>query len=362
MKLSVRRWSMVGVLIMGLVLLTRCIPAPESGNPPIAEGKLSVYFLDVEQGNCILIVSPTGIAALVDAGTGQEGDGHSDTDPVQFIRTVAGNVADFRLQVIIATHYDADHIGKLDDVLDATPALVADDYRLYTRQGGWVKPTPPCDAYWHIQAVSSEHHVTLAPGGNPIDLGGGVGLSCYAAGGAYWNGARVQSASLSPTDENGRSVALVLTYRQVKMWFAGDLGRTVEEALAPHLPDVDVYAVDHHGSNGSSSLGFLQTLKPEYAICQSGDDNTYGHPNKEAVNRILSVSTTDGGHPKFIQQNHAKSGDPRSDDGLAFAIADPDGIGSLPGTITVTTDGQTDLAIQTSTNAWATELERFAQQ
>jgi hypothetical protein len=173
----------------------------------------------------------------------------------------------------------------------------------------------------------------------PIDLGSNVTMKCYAANGAYLAGTLVENVSSSSLSENDRSVALILTYRNVKMWFGGDLGQTVEKLLAYSVPDVDIYAVDHHGSNGSSSLTFLRALKPEYAICQSGEDNTYGHPNKEAVGRILSVSTTDGGCPKFIQQNHAKPGDTRSDDSLAFAIADPDGRGPLPGTITVTTDG-----------------------
>jgi hypothetical protein len=79
------------------------------------------------------------------------------------------------------------------------------------------------------------------------------------------------------------------------------LGSVVEQALAEHLPediDVDVYAVDHHGSKESSDLCFLRALKPEYAICQSGETNSYSHPNEEAVERILSVTTTDGVSPR----------------------------------------------------------------
>jgi len=339
-------------LVLGFMLVTGCTLGPGSVIPPVSEGELVVYFLDVEQGNCILIVSPTGIAALIDAGTGR-GDGHSDTDPVQFIRTLAGSVADFRLQVVIATHYDADHIGKLDEVLNA--GLLSASGTVYDHGG----PGTDSGAYTKYAAsIGSHEHVAAAPG-MTIDLGGGAALRCYAAGGAYWDGAGLQTVSLSPTDENGRSVALVLTYRQVKMWFGGDLGETVEEVLAPYLPDVDVYAVDHHGSQSSSSLSFLEALKPEHAICQSGEDNTYGHPNKDAVSRILSISTTDSGHPKFIQQNRGKPGDSDSDDSLAFVIADPDGSGPLPGTITVTTDGRTSLCVKTPVTTLTTALGRY---
>lgn len=320
--------SLIGILVLGCTL---------ASNPPAVEPKLSVYFLDVEQGNCILIVSPSGTAALIDAGTGQ-GDAHSDTNPVDFIRARESETVGFHLQYVVATHYDADHIGKLDDVLQAVPSLVTDDYRLFTRQGGWVKTSAPSAAYEFIGSIGVDHRVAITPS-DVIDLGGGVTLTCYAAGGSYWDGTGIQTVTLLPTDENGRSVALILSYRDVKMWFGGDLGSAVEQALAPHLPDIDVYAVDHHGSSGSSDPSFLRALKPEYAICQSGETNSYGHPNKEAVDWILSVVTTDASHPQFIQQNHAKPGDQDSDDGLASAIADPDGSGPLPGTITVTTDG-----------------------
>jgi beta-lactamase superfamily II metal-dependent hydrolase len=322
--------SLIGILVLGCTL---------ASSPPAVEPKLIVYFLDVEQGNCILIVSPSGTAALIDAGTGQGGNGDSDTNPAEFIRALEAATVGFRLRYVVLTHYDADHIGKLDDVLQAVPSLVTDDYRLFTRQGGWVKTSAPSDAYQFIGSIGVDHRVAIAPS-DVIDLGGGVTLTCYAAGGSYWDGTGIQTVALLPTDENGRSVALILTYRDVKMWFGGDLGHEVEQALAEHLPDIDVYAVDHHGSSGSSDPSFLRALKPEYAICQSGETNSYGHPNEVAVGRILSIVTTDGvSHPQFIQQNHGKPADLRSDDGLATAIADPDGSGPLPGTITVTTDG-----------------------
>jgi competence protein ComEC len=331
---SPRNFRILALVALAIVV-GGCTPPPP---PPPPGGTLSVYFLDVEQGNCILIVSPTGTAALIDAGTGQGGDESSDADPVEFIGALKSGMVGLQLEYLIATHYDADHIGKLVDVLQTQPAVTASDYQLLTRQGGWVKPSPPSAAYGYISSVGPQHRATLAPS-DVIDLGGGVTLTCYAAGGEYWDGAASQPVALASTDENGRSIALILSYHDVKMWFGGDLGDDVEQALAPHLPDVDVYAVDHHGSNGSSALSFLQALKPEYAICQSGETNDYGHPNKVAVSRILSVSSTGGGPPLFIQQNHAKPGDDRSSDALASVIADPDGSGPLPGTITVTTDG-----------------------
>ena len=165
-----------------------------ASNPPALEPKLIVYFLDVEQGNCILIVSPTGTAALIDAGTGSQGNARSDTSPVEFIRAEQARTA-FQLRYVVATHYDADHIGKLDQVLLAEPHPVTDDYRLYSRGGGWVKTSAPSDAYQFIESVGVDHRKTIAPS-DVIDLGAGVTLTCYAADGSYWDGAGVQAVSL----------------------------------------------------------------------------------------------------------------------------------------------------------------------
>jgi len=323
-----------GILTLIVGCLGGCGLIPR---PPAAEATLSVFFLDVEQGNSILIVSPSGIAALIDAGTGQSGDGPSDAEPVPYIREIASTMTGFRLRHIIATHFDADHIGKLDDVLKASPPVVSSDYRLYTR-GSESTSTSSSDSYIYIESIGPDHRSDIVPN-DVIDLGGGVVLTCFAADGRYLAGGSVQSVALSPDDENGRSVAVILSFHEVKMWFGGDLVQAVEEAVAPYLPDVDIYAVDHHGATGSSSLAFLQALKPEYAVCQSGQENGYGHPNKNAVGRILSVPASGGGKPLFIQQNKGNPDDSRSDDSLAAGIADPDGIGPLAGNIQVDTDG-----------------------
>ncbi|MDD5264006.1 MAG: MBL fold metallo-hydrolase [Candidatus Bipolaricaulis sp.] len=323
-----------GILVLIVGFLGGCALVP---TPPDAEITLSVFFLDVEQGSSILIVSPSGVAALIDAGTGQSGDGPSDAEPVQCIRDIAATIKGFRLRHIIATHFDADHIGKLDDVLMASPAVVSPDYRLYTR-GSVGTSTSSGDSYGYIESIGPDHRSDIVPN-DVIDLGAGVALTCFAADGKYVAGGSVQSVSLSSNDENGRSVAVILSFHEVKMWFGGDLVRVVEEAVAQYLPDVEVYAVDHHGASGSSSLAFLQALRPEYAICQSGQENGYGHPSKNAVERILSVAASGGGKPLFLQQNRGNPDDSRSDDSLAAGIADPDGTGPLAGNIEVVTDG-----------------------
>jgi len=298
---------------------------------------LTVYFLDVEQGNCILIVPPSGTAALIDAGTGIRGDDPSDDDPAALIQGLMRADLTFNLQYVIATHYDADHIGKLDEVLNA--GLLGPNGTVFDR--GDAESTDPAYVEYE-RSIGGHRRLALEPG-TKIDLGGGAILSCVVVNGAYRSATGTLRVLLSESDENAHSAGLILTYGSTSFWFGGDLTSAVETALAPYVQDLDVYAANHHGSTTSSCPALLRALKPEYVVVQSGQENTYGHPNKAVVGTILSVEDSLGATPRVIYQNHAKTGDARSDDTLASAIADPDGAGPLPGTIVFRTDGAGDV-------------------
>lgn len=352
-----RRWRRAGTLILASALLAGCAsPVPP---PPLPQGELTVYFLDVEQGNCILIVAPSGTAALIDAGTGPEGNAASNEDPVEFIRTLAKANPSFRLRYIIATHYHGDHIGKLDEVLCG--GLLSEDGTVYDRGETCL---PHTDAYREYQrAAALRTRRTLTPRTeDDIDLDSDVSLACYAVNGTYRSDSAPGggSESVEPEcdkdeDENERSAAFVLSFRNVHMWFGGDLTGKVEQALVPYLKgrgyDLDIYAVDHHGAKESSSLEFLQALRPDYAICQAGDVYR-NQPSSEALRAICCSTSTSGCVPVFIQQNASKGPAEPINCSCPVLVADPDGDGCIPGLITVTTDGCSFLAVQMPTGTF----------
>ena len=144
---------------------------------------------------------------------------------------------------------------------------------------------------------------------------------------------------LSPRNENERSVGMLISFRNFQLWVGGDLSEYVEQLLIHYVRDVDVYVMHHHGSKYSSSRPFLDILKPEVSICQVGDGNPYGHPSEDAVKRVLATVDTDGdntnGTPIVVLQNRGSY----SSSWERVYVADPDGPGGLPGTITLTTDG-----------------------
>ncbi len=144
---------------------------------------------------------------------------------------------------------------------------------------------------------------------------------------------------------------MVVSYGDFDVWIGGDLTGNPAEGVAdvetptgPQAGDVDVYTVNHHGSETSSNASFLGDLQAEVAINQSSIENDFGHPRIAVVNRFHGTPDTFSNTPIFIQQNPSAPGDVRSDDTLADYIADCDDAGAgrvvgLPGTILVMSDG-----------------------
>ncbi len=271
-------------------------PSPgEANNPPIlpvqtgTEEQLSIYVLDVGQGDSTLVVSPTGQSLLIDGGNNTRGS----SVVVPFLRELEIDGVHRTLDYMIASHYDADRIGGLDEV--AAEILPATAY-----DRGGVNSTNTQSVQDYIAAIAPVRH-PLYPGLS-IDLGGGaivevinVGEKIGEAGPTVENkiypGGEV---SINPDAENEFSASIKISFGGFQMIVSGDLtggglGSTdVESAVAPVVGDVDVYHVNHAGSLTSSSEAYLRTLQPEVAVISVGN-NGFGHPVQEVIDRIQTI-------------------------------------------------------------------------
>lgn len=326
---------------LALVLVTVGVGLALGAAPVAAAPLLRVYYPDIEQGSATLVVSPTGHALLVDGGTGLKEVEDGVEDLILDLMD-AGVVTS--LDYVVATHYDEDHIGRLENVfalVDLAPGAIA-----YDR--GTFHSTPSTFAYAdYVAGAALFGRTTIAPG-TVLDLGGGVTVTCLVV-----NGDLPDASSVDPTAsgqfENSASVAVLVEYGDFDLWIGGDLtgnvevGVTdVESSTAPFAGDVDVYTFNHHGSNTSSTAAFLDTLEAEIGINQSSVENDFGHPNEIVVQRFLATLDSFGNTPLFFQQNPGNPTDERSDDSLATAIADcddVDSVGGRPGTMTLFSDG-----------------------
>src|SRR6202035_2401456 len=112
------------------------------------------------------------------------------------------------------------------------------------------------------------------------------------------------SVTITNADLNSESISMLIEYNNFDYLVSGDMtggGSTstaktpdVETYVAQLIGDVDVVQLDHHGSTTANNQVFLSALKAEVAFAQTGETNTFGHPNRETANKFLNTPNTIG--------------------------------------------------------------------
>lgn len=262
--------------------------------------QLRIYVLDVGQGDSVLVVAPNGNAMLVDSGKTGMGAAGTPTNIVSFIngKISGGEITNFKC--VVATHYDADHIGGMGGA-DGVINHVTDTPEIAYDRGGSAGTVQYSDYIAAIAATGVTTRDTLTPGEIiTLDADAGVAATCVAAGGYVLGHGLIPGA----TDENELSIMLLLSYGGFDYLFSGDatgglvsgesdIEGPASEAIQNTLQrGIDVVQAGHHGSHTASSTGFLTRIRPENAIISVGNTNPFGHPRQEALNRIENFPRT----------------------------------------------------------------------
>jgi len=233
---------------------------PEPTTQSVVE--LNVHFIDVGQGDSILI-DYGDIEILIDGGDRSPG-----------IVTYLSNYVDGAIEVMVATHPHADHIGGLIAVLE--------NYEVEEIwHNGDVSTSKTYQDF--MDAVQSENaEVYIARLHNVIQ--------------AHELSLKVHHPANLEDSTNNNSIVLHLAYGQVDFLFMGDAEVEAEGAMmmlsSIRLPEVEILKVGHHGSRTASSEDFLALTSPEVAIYMAGEGNTYGHPHEETIAALNSVGVT----------------------------------------------------------------------
>jgi len=219
-------------------------------------GRLGVHFIDVGQGDAILVITPEGLTALIDGGSAGSG-----------VAAYLQRQGVERIDLMVATHPHEDHIGGLIQVLEAMPVD-----RVVTNGQPHTTAT-----YEHFldAILNSKAEYSEVRRGDTIALGE-MAFSVLNPGGTFWD------------DLNENSIVLRLVYGQTTLLFMGDAGKAAESSiLAVVLPlKADILKVGHHGSCSATSVSFLQTVQPAVGIYSAGVNNQYGFPCAGTVNAL----------------------------------------------------------------------------
>ena len=250
------------VLLLCLFLLAGCTEAVKTEKIPVTAGhEMQVHFIDVGQGDSILIESPSGKTMLIDGGVKGAGQ-----QIVSYLKELGIN----KLDIVVATHPDADHIGGLIPVLDnMTIEQFYDSGKVHTSQTFEEMLT-------RIDEKNIPYHVPKI--GDDIEFDKNVNV-------------KVLNANDQATDNNDASIVLKMTYGNVSFLLTGDAGVALEKEMLQYDVKATVLKAGHHGSNTSSSEEFIQAVKPEVTILSYGEDNKYGHPHAEIVDRLQAIGS-----------------------------------------------------------------------
>lgn len=238
--------------------------------------QLQVSFIDIGQGDAILIQAPTGETMLVDAGPYLPGDpktGRKGYDSgTEVVLPYLNELGVKRLDYLVLTHPDLDHAGAGPSILRGIPVgTVLKSDRNATEK-----------RYLEALQVAADKGVPVRSpvAGETVRLGRAVVLEVLTPPVVRYEGTR--------SDDNSNCIAMRLTYGQIAMIFACDLEGEIEEKLVAQGINLqaDLLKAAHHGSGYSTTAAFLQAVRPTYAVLSVGNGNKYGHPAQATLERL----------------------------------------------------------------------------
>ena len=241
-----------------------------SDNP--ADG-VSMTFLDVGQGDCIWIESAAGEQFLVDGGSSSKSRTGRYTI-VPFLKYNGVSV----LEAVFLTHLDSDHISGIMEMLEGSGQALEIKIKRLCISDAVIEDEP----YHELKALCERRQIPI------YRLKAGDSMEAC--------GLRFEvlhpHAGYEAASRNSSSLVMKLEAEGVTALLTGDVEADGEQAAAGRLlqqndaAGIDIYKAAHHGSKYSNTQALLSQLQPETAVISCGENNRYGHPHTETVERL----------------------------------------------------------------------------
>ena len=285
--------------------------SPEDDNPSLerGDGELQIHFIDVGQGDCILILFPDGKEMLID-GANYNDDGDIEKRTLDYLDTY---ITDGQIDYLMVTHGDSDHTYFVNEVIEAydvdtiyMPFVLAkpDNATLQAQVNALDKSkldmftdkdtlSTKVYAEFFIAALSEPDAQILLNIGEFSIVSTTYRLDFYCYSQEDWEDSNLNGAE----KKNAISPIGILEYNGRRVVLTGDSNEINEpmfiEAIGGTGLDCDVLKVGHHGSETSSTREFLDFIDCEYAVIScNAEGNTFLHPRQNTLDRLRADNMT----------------------------------------------------------------------
>lgn len=271
----------------------------------VSAQQLEIHYINVNWGGSVLIKGPDGTKVLLEAG----GTGKGTNRVVPYLQSIGIFPAN-GLDYTFAGHQHCDHLGGLDEVIQAGYNVRVKNY--YNGSS----TTSSCVTGWNSAAAGTTAGAPVSvPVGTVIQLGNGAKLTVVAR-----NGSIIGGGSVSVSNENDRSIAVLVQYGGFDFLWASDMGggsidqsctgrstsqvdveTSVIQAISPggafpliSSGGIDVLNVNHHGSESSTNKNWMNLSQPAVAVISvgSGQSSNFELPRIDVVQKVLLAQAT----------------------------------------------------------------------
>lgn len=235
--------------------------SPLTSSVPHTADTLSVHFVDVGQADCQIILLPTGQTMMIDAG---------NNDDSTLILNYLDSLGIEKIDYLVGTHPHEDHIGSMDAVIN--------NYEI----GSVYMPDATADSKSYSDVIAAIESNNLP-------------LTVTSSGMTIYQDDTLSIAAVAPVrkynDLNNTSIVIRITYKDSSFLFTGDAEEKSENDIISDI-SADVLSVGHHGSSTSTTDRFLERIDPMYAVISCGENNDYGHPHWETIEKLENDDVT----------------------------------------------------------------------